>query len=303
MPNCMESQKPGLLAGIKQIYEQKYKLLMLITIGLLFFSLGVLAYQKYNTGEFIKKDVSLKGGLIITVQTDKEFDVDGLKAKLETALGVSVDVKSLSALAGQRLGYTIEVEKLSQDKVKAEVEKLTGVPSAEYTIEESSSTLSEAFFKSIVKALFAAFIFMSIVVFIYFRVPAPSLAVILAAFSDLIGTIAVMQILNIKLSGAGVAALLMLIGYSVDTDILLSTRVLRGTKPLMEEVYSSLKTGITMQATAMAALIVLYFVAPAATLRQISIILIIGLVFDVLNTWIQNVGILRMYLEWKKGVK
>ncbi|MBI4095392.1 MAG: protein translocase subunit SecF [DPANN group archaeon] len=296
----MEEQKASWLAPIKRVYEQKYKLLMLITIGMLILSLGVLGYQKATTGEFIKKDVSLKGGLIITIQTDKEFDTGKLKVDLENSLGVSVDVKSLSALAGQRLGYTIEVERLSQDKVKAEVEKLTGVPSAMYTIEESSSTLSEAFFKSIVKALFAAFVFMSIVVFVYFRVPAPSLAVILAAFSDLIGTIAVMQLLNIKLSGAGVAALLMLIGYSVDTDILLSTRVLKGTKPLMEEVYSSLRTGITMQATAMAALMVLYFVAPAATLRQISVILIIGLVFDVLNTWIQNVGILRMYLEWKK---
>ncbi|MBI2040942.1 MAG: protein translocase subunit SecF [DPANN group archaeon] len=295
-----EPPKSSFLEPLKQVYEQKYKLLMFITIGLLIFSLGVLAHQKATTGEFIQKDVSLKGGLIITVQTDKELDIDGLELNLSKVLGVSVDVKSLSALAGQRLGYTIEIEKLSQDKVKAEVEKLTGVPSATYTIEESSSALSDAFFKSIVKALFAAFVFMSIVVFVYFRVPAPSLAVILAAASDLIGTVAFMQLLNIKLSGAGVAALLMLIGYSVDTDILLSTRVLRGSKPLMEEVYSSLKTGITMQATAIAALAVLYFVAPAATLRQISVILIIGLILDVFNTWIQNVGLLRMYLEWKK---
>ncbi len=298
----MEEAKPkaGLLASIKHVYEHKYKLLMLITIGIVILSIGVLAYQKATTGEFVKKDVSLKGGLVITIKTDQEFNVDTLQAQLASSLGVSVDVKSLSALAGQRIGYTIEVEKLGQDKVKAEVERLTGVPSATYTIEESSSSLSESFFKSVVKALFAAFIFMSIVVFIYFRAPAPSAAVIMAAFSDLIGTIAVMQLLNIKLSSAGVAALLMLIGYSVDTDILLSTRVLKGTRSTMEEIYSSLKTGLTMQTTAIAALAVLYIVAPAATLRQISVILIIGLIFDALNTWIQNVGILRMYLEWKK---
>jgi preprotein translocase subunit SecF len=38
----------------------------------------------------------------------------------------------------------------------------------------------------------------------------------------------------------------------------------------------------------------------AAILKTISLILIIGLLLDLMYTWIQNAGILRMYLE-KKG--
>ena len=34
-------------------------------------------------------------------------------------------------------------------------------------------------------------------------------------------------------------------------------------------------------------------------IKQIMIILLIGLLVDLINTWIQNVGILRLYLERK----
>jgi len=57
----------------------------------------------------------------------------------------------------------------------------------------------------------------------------PSSCVILAAVSDIISTIAVTNLLGLKMSTAGIAALLMLIGYSVDTDILLTTKVLKTT--------------------------------------------------------------------------
>ena len=299
-----EPPKSSFLEPLKQVYEKKYKLLMFITIGLLIFSLGVLAYQKATTGEFIQKDVSLKGGLLITIQTDKEFDTDKLENQITAELDVSTNVESLTALAGQPLGYTIELEKTDSKAALAAIEQITGVPSGTYTVEESSSALSESFFKSVVKSIVIAFIFMSAMVFVYFRLPFRSFAVILAGFSDLIETIAFMQIFGIKLSTGGVAALLMLIGYSVDADILLSARVLKQQHTsTMDAIYSSIKTGLTMQITAVAALAVLYIATPAAMLKQISIILIIGLCIGMLNAWIQNAGLLRWYLTWRQHGK
>ena len=298
----MEGQpKSSFLEPLKQVYETKYKLLMFITIGLLIFSLGVLAYQKATTGEFIQKDVSLKGGLMVQLQTDRQFDTEQLAGQISKELGVTANVKSLSALAGQPLGYTIELEKTNSKTALAAIEKITGVPSSTYTVEESSSALSESFFRSVVKSIVIAFVFMSAMVFLYFKLPFRSFAVILAGFSDLIETIALMQIFGIKLSTGGVAALLMLIGYSVDADILLSARVLKQQHTsTMDAIYSSIKTGLTMQITAIAALAVLYIATPAAMLKQISIILIIGLCVGMLNAWIQNAGLLRIYLDWRK---
>ena len=59
------------------------------------------------------------------------------------------------------------------------------------------------------------------------EVPSPTLAVILAAFSDMVVTLSIFNLTGMQLGKGGIAAFLMLIGYSVDTDILLSTMVLK----------------------------------------------------------------------------
>ena len=55
----------------------------------------------------------------------------------------------------------------------------------------------------------------------------PSGAVVLSAFADIVMTAAVMTVIGIELTLPTTAALLMLIGYSVDSDILLTMRVLK----------------------------------------------------------------------------
>ena len=92
----------------------------------------------------------------------------------------------------------------------------------------------------------------------------------------------------------------MLIGYSVDTDILLTNRVLRrhgGT--VLDRVLGAMQTGMTMTLTALAATSISLFVSKSDVIRQIMFILTVGLVFDMIYTWIQNAGILRWYLERK----
>ena len=163
------------------------------------------------------------------------------------------------------------------------------------------SSLGSSFFNEIIQAIVIAFILMGIVVFITFRVPAPSLAVILAALSDIIITLAIFNMTGAKLGKGGIAAFLMLIGYSVDTDILLSTTVLkRKFGSVMDRIYSAMKTGLTMNITTMAALVVALIFTHSDVIRQIMVILLIGLLVDIINTWIQNVGILRLYLERKE---
>ncbi len=141
--------------------------------------------------------------------------------------------------------------------------------------------------------------------YLYYKTSIPSIAVILAAVSDIIITLAVFNILGMKLSTASIAAFLMLIGYSVDTDILLSTRVLRRKEgTVLDGVYSAIKTGMTMTVTTLVAVLLTLFIAESDVLKQIMIILLIGLLIDIVNTWIQNAGILRWHLEkGEQGVK
>ena len=56
--------------------------------------------------------------------------------------------------------------------------------------------------------------------------------------------------------------------------------------------------------TAIVAIVVAMMVTQSEVIRQIMIILFWGLVADIFNTWIQNVGLLRIYIERKakKGI-
>ncbi|MFY1113152.1 MAG: protein translocase subunit SecF [Methanosarcinaceae archaeon] len=157
------------------------------------------------------------------------------------------------------------------------------------------------------QALLISFIGMAIVVFLIFRSPVPSFAVVLSALSDIVIAAAFMRIAGIELSLGTVAALLMLIGYSVDSDILLTNRVLKRRGTVEEKVSRAMQTGITMTSTTLAALVVMYAVStfpyliiPSFTqitlLSQISGVLIIGLAADLMNTWLLNTGILRWYV-------
>jgi preprotein translocase subunit SecF len=142
---------------------------------------------------------------------------------------------------------------------------------------------------------------MGLVVIAYFRIWIPSLVVILCAFSDIFVTIAVFNLTGMKLSTAGLAAFLMLIGYSIDTDILLTSRVLhRKEGTVMDRIYSSISTGMTMTITTISVVAVALFFVKSETIRQIMLIILIGMFVDMIMTWIQNVGLLRLYLNKKE---
>jgi len=144
-----------------------------------------------------------------------------------------------------------------------------------------------------------SFIGMSVVIFISFRTFVPAVAVVLSAFADMAMTAATMNIVGIPLSLGTVAALLMLIGYSVDSDILLTNRVLKRQGKLNEKLSGAFHTGFIMTSTTLAAATTMFVVSwlgSVQILMDISAVLLIGLVFDMLNTWLTNVGILKWYV-------
>jgi len=115
--------------------------------------------------------------------------------------------------------------------------------------------------------------------------------------------LALVDYLGIKLSAAGIAAFLMLVGYSVDTDILLTTRVLKIKEgSLNQRIFGSFKTGIFMTTTALVAVLPAFLLLTSLpdSFRQIFIILSFGLLADIMNTWLTNVSIIKWYCEVKK---
>jgi len=116
-------------------------------------------------------------------------------------------------------------------------------------------------------------------------------------------TLTLVNILEIKMSSAGIVAFLMLVGYSVDTDILLTNRILKRYEgSLNQRIFGAFKTGITMTLTSLLAVTFALIVVSSFSviLTQIFTILFIGLSFDILNTWITNASLLKWYAEKKE---
>jgi preprotein translocase subunit SecF len=164
------------------------------------------------------------------------------------------------------------------------------------------------------QAIIIAFLLMSTVVFVIFKKLVPAVTVILAAFADIAFATAMMNLFHLTLTFGTLAALLMLIGYAVDTNILLTNRLLKRKGDPMSQLKSSMKTGLTMTSTTLAALIVLFIISTASyhvvstftridIVRDIAAVLIFGLLADMLNTWMLNTGILRKYVIPRRGRK
>jgi len=71
----------------------------------------------------------------------------------------------------------------------------------------------------------------------------------------------------------------------------------------MDRIMSSFKTGMTMVATTVTAATIAFLFSESETIRQIMLIIIIGMVADVFNTWITNTAILKWYVERKAARK
>ncbi len=134
-----------------------------------------------------------------------------------------------------------------------------------------------------------------IIVFLIFRNIGPSIAVIIGAFSDIIVSMGGMYVFGIPLTLTSFSALLMLIGYSLDTDILLTTRVLKDKGDVRENAYKAMKTGLTMTSTGLLSFAVLFitsYILKISLYNQIASVALIGLVGDIFTTWGINAIIL-----------
>ncbi len=283
--------------------EKHYKKLFVVPIIMLLFSLIVVGSFFYRTGELFERDVSLKGGVSATIY-EKDIDVGKLETFLEEKLDTDVFIRKLGDVASNKdIGVVVEVGSDVSGVIKNNIEEATGLSlnKENFSIEVVSSSLGESFYQSLLKAVVISFVLMAIVIFVAFRSFIPSAAVLLSAFLDIIFPLAIIELLGIKINAAGIAAFLLVIGYSVDTDILLTTKMLKRKEGgIYDRVIDSAKTGLTMTFATIAALSIAYVITTSFVLEQMFLIIVIALFVDIISTYFMNAGILIWYCK-KKG--
>jgi preprotein translocase subunit SecF len=284
-----------------KFHDKYYKTLLLIPAIILLISVIYMFSFYQENGDFMYKDISLTGGTTITLyeKVDSSQIRQDLSDKLE-----DLHTRSIFDLVTNEQKAIIIETRTGGELAKQVLEDYFGyeLNSENSSFEFTGSSLSESFFKQLLIAVLIAFVFMAIVVFIIFRSFVPSTAVIISAFADIFMTLSLVNLLGMRMSSAGIVAFLMLIGYSVDTDILLTTRMLKRSEgSLNGRMYGAFKTGMTMTLTTLLAISFALFVVRSFSpiLTQIFSILVIGLGFDILNTWITNASILKWNIKNK----
>ncbi len=248
------------------------------------------------TGAPVALGIDFTGGTELTVQTSTPRGQIGSAFETEPE-----SIQSVSA-PGEENRYIIVFGPDASREAVTEQANENLDPAGNQEIVASSEEVSASFGanaqRTALVGLVVAFVGMSLLAFALFRTFVPSIAIVISAFSDIVIPLAVMNLIGIPLSLGTVAALLMLIGYSVDSDILLNNHIIRRSGEFYESTYRAMHTGVTMTLTSMSAMAVMAIVATLFgidLLASIGFVLFVGLGVDLMNTYMLNLSLLRWY--------
>jgi len=274
--------------------EYSNRQLAAVPLAVLAVALLVVVAAYILTGTPVDLGLAFTGGTEIELSADAS--ASDVRGTFEGAgLGIDSIRSARTVGASGDSSYIIETQAADADPYRQAAEE------AGYTIERievRSATFGSDSQRQALIALVVAFLGMSVLVALMFRSLVPSLAIVASAFSDIVIPLALMNVFNIQLTLGTVAALLMIIGYSVDSDILLNNHVLRRHGDFYESAGRAMRTGVSMTVTSIAAMAVMAVVARLLgipLLPDVGLVLVLGLSADLLNTYMLNMSLLRWY--------
>lgn len=268
--------------------------MMVVPAVILLLSLALLGFNMASFGMPVRPGIDFSGGTAVTLFTPDSAE------QIRAAFSA---YPLLSVGEGVNNGKYLKFGPMDDASLQALATDI-GVRYPDAKIDQIGASFGETLQQQALIALIISFVGVTIVVFIAFRSFVPAGAVVLSAFADIAMTAAGMSLVGIELSLATVAGLLMLIGYSVDSDILLTMRVLKRQGKLEEKLAGAFRTGIIMTTTTIVAITAMWVVALVGQITvvwEIATLLLIGLIVDMMNTWLTNAGIIKWYVQKRGG--
>ena len=253
-----------------------------VPLVVLAIALTVIAGTWILTGAPVTMGLDFTGGVEAQIETDAT--TDEIRAAFDT------EPETVQPVRAQENVYIVTF-RADADAAESQADAIEGEAEAAgfavQSIQETSASFGAETQLQAIIGVAVAFLGMSVLVALIFRTFVPSIAIVASAFSDIMIPIALMNLFGIELSLGTVAALLMLIGYSVDSDILLNNQILRRRGDFYESTQRAMRTGVTMTLTSIVAMIVMTIVASffqIPLLPAVGIVLVFGLCADLMNT-------------------
>jgi len=274
-------------------YAKHYRALMVIPLVVFMASVGAFFVTYQQTGGLFKLDIDLSGGNVFTVYTS--FIPTGAKATFEN---MGLGFKEIHSYDNSDL-IAVAIEggpELSEKMVKAQINAT--FPDAAYDVRSVGPSMGKSFMKGSIWAVTLGFLAMGAILALIFRKPIVAFTVILSGFLNVFEAAAFMTFLGVKLAPHTIGALLMLMGWSVDSEVLFDTKILKETEgDPKKRAVGAMKTAMTMSAAIFASLSALYIVSTSTLIKDIALVMMLGAVFDIINTWFQSLAMVLWYAE------
>ena len=264
-------------------FNKFYKLFNLVSFSLIIISILLLFFKGLNYG------VDFKGGTLIELRAnDSQINIFKLRQSLLNMKLGDVNVKQF----GNQSDYLIKFEKKNDNnpnfiqEIKEDLIKSIGPGFNFRRVENVGPKVSAELLKSGIIAIGLSLVAMLLYIWIRFEWQF-SLGAILALLHDVIITLGVFSFFNFEINLSIVAAVLTIVGYSMNDTVVIFDRVRENLKKFSDikifdltniSINETLSRTIITSITTLLALLSIYFLG-GEILKGFSLAMILGVVF------------------------
>ena len=288
-------------------FNRFYKLFSVISTSLVILSILLLIFKGLNFG------VDFKGGTLIELRAkDNQTNVSILRDAFNKMNLGDVNIKKF----GEENDFLIKIEKKDTSEniiqlIKTDLTKSIGDTYNFRRVENVGPKVSSELLKSGITAIFLSLVAMLFYIWVRFEWQF-SLGAIIALFHDVIITLGLFSLLNLEINLSIVAAVLTIVGYSMNDTVVIYDRVRENLKKYSDikifeltnkSINETLSRTLITSITTLLALISIYLFG-GEILKGFSLAMIFGVVFGTYSSiYIANPILIKLRVSQKTILK
>ncbi|NQW07696.1 MAG: protein translocase subunit SecF [Candidatus Pelagibacter sp.] len=288
-------------------FNKFYKLFSVISTSLVILSILLLFFKGLNFG------VDFKGGTLIELRAkDNQTNVSILRDAFNKMNLGDVNIKKF----GEENDFLIKIEKKDTSEniiqlIKTDLTKSIGDTYNFRRVENVGPKVSSELLKSGITAIFLSLVAMLFYIWVRFEWQF-SLGAIIALFHDVIITLGLFSLLNLEINLSIVAAVLTIVGYSMNDTVVIYDRVRENLKKYSDikifeltnkSINETLSRTLITSITTLLALMSIYLFG-GEILKGFSLAMIFGVVFGTYSSiYIANPILVKLRVSQKTILK
>lgn len=276
----------------------KGRQLVIVPLAILAFLTPFLAVSLVR-GTFPLSMEFKESSLIRIENLENTIDVNAVEFIIENLLHSDVQMTPITG------GYHVETQMIDENSrswVKNSLSAKSGIPENKIEIYTLGPAVTGTQGEQVRNAIVVTLIVIGVAAAIAFRRRLTIGAILLVVGLDIVGVLGCMALFQVPLSSASLIGILMLIAYAIDTNVLLTWRVLkRAGGGARDHATGSMRTGAIMTIAVLIFVLSFNILTTAHQINELTMTLAFGILINFANTWLLNAEILVRYAERKRG--